>query len=498
MASAPQLARYRSPGAFPSYQEYDPNQLARQAANQDQSVDQNSQSDFNNRYPQLAGATNRYASNTSDLQYDSTGRIADENTNAYYLNQQAANRGNTQSRDQATESTALSQLGNTSTLTGLTNSRSNLNAQGRSTESQGLTNTGRLASSYSQDPTWNRLESQGMAQTNDSTYQGLRSQATNLISGNQPISPLVQQEMMRAGLTGAGRAFGTANLGTGTAGQAGAARNLGESVNDYVGEQMKRGQSLLGSANSYQQAGLNQLGTAQSGQSSNASNFGTVQGALRSNAGQQVSAGQGAQTTTSGLQQALNSQNTSTVTGAQQAQALTSSDLNSAYNANQGIANQAASQNTQAQSTYPHTNYGLSGATLANLYLALNANNNNQRVNAYGQAVNNAALTANESNQQAGLDAQASGSNMKTAGSAAAIVATAAAAYCWVARSVYGWQNPKWQEFRSWMLLEAPAWFQKFYLKHGPGIAFWLDHHPWAKPPVRAVMDAILRGRVPC
>lgn len=468
MASAPQLAKYKSPGSFPAYQEYDPNQLARQAANQDKSVDQNAETDFYGKYPSLKGATDRYTSNTSDLQYDATSRIADENTNAYYQNQQAARRSAAQAGDQTAESKALGQLGNTSTLSGLVSSRSGLDAQGRATESQGLTNTNRLASSYSQNPNWGTLERQGM----------------NMISGNQPVSPLVQQEMMRAGLTGAAGAFGTANLGTGTAGQAGVARNLGNSVQDYITSQQKQGQSLIG--------------TAEGARSSDASNFGTVQGALRSNAGQQVSAGQGEQTTTSGLQQALNSQNTSTVTGAQQAQALTSSMLGSAYNTNSGIANQAASQNTQAQSTYPHTNYGLGGATLANLYLALNANNNNQRVNAYGQAVNNAALAANESNQQAGLDAQASGSNMKTAGSAAAIVATAAAAYCWVARSVYGWQNPKWQEFRSWMLLEAPGWFQKFYLKHGPQIAFWLDHHPWAKPPVRTVMDAILRRRSPC
>jgi hypothetical protein len=106
--------------------------------------------------------------------------------------------------------------------------------------------------------------------------------------------------------------------------------------------------------------------------------------------------------------------------------------------------------------------------------------------------VQNAAYRANQGSQQAQADQAASNSNMQQGATAAAIGATAAAAACWVARSVYGWQNPKWQHFRAWLLLDAPGWFRRFYLKHGPQIAQWLDAHPWAKGPVRASMDAVL------
>jgi len=31
---------------------------------------------------------------------------------------------------------------------------------------------------------------------------------------------------------------------------------------------------------------------------------------------------------------------------------------------------------------------------------------------------------------------------------------------CWVAREVYGADNPRWLEFRTWLLTQAPAWFR--------------------------------------
>ena len=32
--------------------------------------------------------------------------------------------------------------------------------------------------------------------------------------------------------------------------------------------------------------------------------------------------------------------------------------------------------------------------------------------------------------------------------------------FCWVAREVYGIENPKWLEFREWMLNDSPSWFR--------------------------------------
>lgn len=42
---------------------------------------------------------------------------------------------------------------------------------------------------------------------------------------------------------------------------------------------------------------------------------------------------------------------------------------------------------------------------------------------------------------------------------------------CWVAREVYGEDNPQWLMFREWMLTMAPKWMLRIYLKHGEQIA---------------------------
>ena len=66
--------------------------------------------------------------------------------------------------------------------------------------------------------------------------------------------------------------------------------------------------------------------------------------------------------------------------------------------------------------------------------------------------------------------------------------------FCWVAREVYGDNNPKWLRFRDWMFCNAPLWFFNFYLKHGERIAAWLKRNPWAKPAIRLWMDSRIRS----
>jgi len=67
--------------------------------------------------------------------------------------------------------------------------------------------------------------------------------------------------------------------------------------------------------------------------------------------------------------------------------------------------------------------------------------------------------------------------------------------FCWVARSAYGPCNPKWRQFRGWMLNRAPSVIRKAYGRFGPSFAKWLDRHAQFKPAVRYVMDAILEAQ---
>jgi hypothetical protein len=64
------------------------------------------------------------------------------------------------------------------------------------------------------------------------------------------------------------------------------------------------------------------------------------------------------------------------------------------------------------------------------------------------------------------------------------------AAFCWVAREVYGTENPKWVQFRDWMLANASDDFVDAYIQHGPKIAEFISDKPELKGMIRSWMDS--------
>jgi len=62
--------------------------------------------------------------------------------------------------------------------------------------------------------------------------------------------------------------------------------------------------------------------------------------------------------------------------------------------------------------------------------------------------------------------------------------------YCWVAREVYGEDNPKWLMFREWLLTKAPDWFRNLYIKHGERFAAFIRTKPSLKRLIRKWMDS--------
>lgn len=62
---------------------------------------------------------------------------------------------------------------------------------------------------------------------------------------------------------------------------------------------------------------------------------------------------------------------------------------------------------------------------------------------------------------------------------------------CWVAREVYGEENPKWGEFRTWLIWEAPHWLYRLYSKHGERFAGWIKDKPRLKRVIRSLMDKV-------
>ncbi len=60
---------------------------------------------------------------------------------------------------------------------------------------------------------------------------------------------------------------------------------------------------------------------------------------------------------------------------------------------------------------------------------------------------------------------------------------------CWVAREVYGAEDPRWMIFREWLLCSAPNWLRDAYLKHGRTWSGWVRRSPLLKRAVRRLMD---------
>lgn len=61
---------------------------------------------------------------------------------------------------------------------------------------------------------------------------------------------------------------------------------------------------------------------------------------------------------------------------------------------------------------------------------------------------------------------------------------------CWVAREVYGAENPKWLQFREWMLNKAPKWLLAFYIAFGERFANFIKDKPTIKGVIRRWMDS--------
>ena len=66
--------------------------------------------------------------------------------------------------------------------------------------------------------------------------------------------------------------------------------------------------------------------------------------------------------------------------------------------------------------------------------------------------------------------------------------------FCWIAREVYGESNPKWKQFRHWMLNKSPDWFREWYLANGESVAEHIKDKPELKAQIKIFMDSKLEA----
>ena len=104
---------------------------------------------------------------------------------------------------------------------------------------------------------------------------------------------------------------------------------------------------------------------------------------------------------------------------------------------------------------------------------------------------------SNQQNEMAARQATAAGRSGVMGGGLSAlgnIGAGLAIAGCWVAREVYGNENPRWIQFFIWKELEAPKWFSRAYDRFGERIASFIKDKPRLKNIIRNWMDSKIKG----
>ena len=96
-----------------------------------------------------------------------------------------------------------------------------------------------------------------------------------------------------------------------------------------------------------------------------------------------------------------------------------------------------------------------------------------------------------------GMQAQANAASQSSSGGLLDFAGTIGSAMimapCWVAREVYGIENPKWLEFREWMLNDAPSWLRNLYLKYGERTAKFISNKPRIKSIIRKWMNTKIK-----
>ena len=307
---------------------------------------------------------------------------------------------------------------------------------------------------------------------------------------NEPIDPITQQQMMKAGLTSAAGAFGPGALGQGMAGQSAAARQLGLSTLQYG--QAMRGEAM-GDINQY----ASMLGAAGQMRGLGAQTIGAGAGTIGLG-GQQLQGagglyGQGANVATQAGGLYGSAQNL------QEQQAMNTAQMASIYG---GLQNQQSQQllgnMANAYSMFQKRPFGLGGVNLAQTELGqANAYNSFQQSNyatmngiAFNQAQMNAQQQQLGAQQQAGMVSAGVG----VATTAATTGATIAAMTCWVARAVYGSSDNRWRTFRHWLVNKAPAFIRRTYLRHGEAFAQVAAKSASLRAVLKVLMDQVVKN----
>lgn len=172
------------------------------------------------------------------------------------------------------------------------------------------------------------------------------------------------------------------------------------------------------------------------------------------------------------------------------------------------LANQRTGQQQSAMQQYIQANQALPGqfgqaqSTASPFYQTVDQQIPVQLTNAFNQLYKSQAdYGASVYGTQVGaISRQPSGAqNFATIAGGVGDLAGAAGKFagmgflCWVAREVYGIDNPKWLQFREWMLTKASDNLRNFYIEYGERIAESIRNKPKIKAIIRKWMDGKIK-----
>lgn len=117
-----------------------------------------------------------------------------------------------------------------------------------------------------------------------------------------------------------------------------------------------------------------------------------------------------------------------------------------------------------------------------NLALQNQANQSNYQSNIYGAQAG-----------FAGAQAQARGAMI--GGAMQGLGSVIGGKICWVAREVYGNDNPMWLLFRQWLMEDSPDTFRNLYIKYGERFAKFISNKPLVKTIIRNWMTSKVKKK---
>jgi hypothetical protein len=146
--------------------------------------------------------------------------------------------------------------------------------------------------------------------------------------------------------------------------------------------------------------------------------------------------------------------------------------------------------------------FGMGGTNLAQTELGqAGAYNSFQQANyatMNGIAFNSAQLASQQQQAQAQQSSALMGAGI-SAGTTAAVTAASVAgmAACWVAREIFGVDDPRWLYFRSWLFSErCPIILRKLYLRFGERLAEKIRNLRTLKSLIRTLMTRIIHDQI--